>query len=209
MAKICFKSYCDKAPEKAESPYFTLRSKGAALVAGATYPARDSRSDIACRKVLEIGAESFIQRPSLGDVAVDTISTFINEGIYIYQEPGKAFLCSTALLYVLHGKARWVVSGNAVIYHFRDGRLVSKSAERKSPLFGERVRWNEKESPELDISHGANAFLLCSAAEDLEFPATLTEHGSPADLSPDEWAEAALSEFRGRRCSAAVVTLPL
>lgn len=209
MAKLYFKSYCDKVPEKAESPYFTLRRKGTALVAGVTYPTRDSRSDITCRKVLEISAESFIQRPSLSDVAVDTISTFINEGIYIYQERDKAFLCSTALLYVLHDKARWVVSGDAVIYHFRDGRFVSKSAERKSPLFGERVYWNEKEVPEFDLSYGVNAFLLCSAAEDLELPATLEEYGFLADFDTDKWAKVAFSEFCKKRCSAAVVVIRL
>lgn len=208
MAKLYFKGCCDRSLETAKDSYFALCSKGAAVTAGVTYPAKDSRSDIACRKVLEISKDCFIQRPSLKDIAIDTISTFINEGIYIFQEPDRAFLCNTALLYVLNGKARWVTAGNAVICHYVDGHLAKMADLHRSPLFGERIRWREKAAPEFDISHGVSSFVLCSAADDFDLTAALPEYISPSDLRPDIWAAAALSLFSGISCSAAAIVLP-
>lgn len=208
MAEICVKSYCSKPVSDTENPYFIFRKKGAALTAAVTYPTEISRSDMACGKVIEISTESFIQRPSLSDIAVSTISSFINDGIYIYQEPDKKFLCSSAICYVLKGKARFIVSGNAAVYHFRDGRLVNSLSGQKLPMFGEKLHWKEKADPEIDISQGENAFILCSAGENDVLPDSFSESVFRADMDAEKWADAAISYFKDRKCSAASVVFP-
>lgn len=206
MVKVKFKDCCDKVRGNDENPFFRLDAKGKALFCGVTYPTENSRSDIACKKALEIGADSFIRRPSLCDEAMDTISTFINEGIYIFQEADKRFLCSTAILYVFRGRARWVVSGNAGICHFRNGKLINRTEGSSIPLFGERVRWNADTEPEFDVSEGENAFLLYSAGADIDFKEKLSEIGQRGVI--DDPAGAIVSDFGSKSCSAAAFVLP-
>lgn len=188
--------------------YFSFQEKGAALTAAVTYPAKISRSDVACAKALEISTGSFIQRPSLSDTAVSTISSFINDGIYIYQEPDKKFLCSIAVCYALKGKARFIVSGNAAVYHFNNGQPVNSLNGRKLPMFGEKLHWKEKAGPESDISQGTNAFILCSADEDEALPDAFPETLFSPDMGAGEWTDATVSYFNGRKCTAAAIVLP-
>lgn len=206
MVKVKFKNCCDKVRGNDENPFFRLDAKGKSLFCGVTYPTKDSRSDIACKKALEISAESFIRRPSLCDEAMETISTFINQGIYIFQEADKRFLCSTAILYVFRGKARWVVSGNAGICHFRDGKLINRTEGSNISLFGERMRWNVETEPEFDVSEGENAFLLYSADLDIDFQEKLLEIERSGAL--DDQTGAIVSDFGSKFCCAAAFVLP-
>lgn len=211
MAKICVKNYCSKtdsgSASDGENIYFMFEQKGAAVTAAAAYPAGISRSGLACRKVLEISTESFIRRPSLSDIAVSTISSFINDGVFIYQEQDKKFLCSSAICYVYKEKARFIVSGNAAVYHFRDRQLVY-SLRGQGPMFGEKLHWKEKAEPEIDISQGENAFILCSADENDVLPVSFPEPLFLADMEAEECADAAVSYFKDRKCSAACMILP-
>lgn len=206
MVKVKFKNCCDKVRGNDENPFFRLDAKGKALFCGVTYPTEDSRSDIACKKALEISADSFIRRPSLCDEAMDTISTFINQGIYIFQEADKRFLCSTAILYAFRGRARWVASGNAGICHFRDGKLINRIEGNNIPLFGERMRWNVDAEPEFDVSEGENAFLLYSAGSSIDFKEKLLEIEQNGAL--DDQTGAIVSDFGSKSCSAAALVLP-
>lgn len=208
MTEIVVKHYCSREVSPDKNPYFSYEKKGAAVTMAAAYPASVSRSELACGKVLAISAESFIRRPSLADTAISTISSFINDGIYIYQERDKKFLCSSAICYVLKGKARFVVSGNAVAYHFRDGELVYSVTGRNIPMFGERLHWKETAEPEFDISHGTNALIVCSADDECRLPDAFPDTLHLPDMDGEQWADAAVSSFHSMKCSAAVLLLP-
>lgn len=208
MAEIYVKNYCSRKALPDGNPYFSYVKKGAAVTMAAAYPADISRSELACGKALEISTESFIRRPSLADTAVSTISSFINDGIYIYQEPGKKFLCSCAVCYVLKGRARFVVSGNAAAYHFCDGELVYTEIGKGIPMFGERLHWKEKAGPEFDIAHGTNALVLCSADDGCALPDGFSDTLFVPDMDCEQWADAAICFFNHMKCSAAVMVLP-
>lgn len=208
MAEIYVRNYCSRKVLPNGNPYFSYVKKGAAITMAAAYPADISRSELACGKALEINAESFIRRPSLADTAVGTISSFINDGIYIYQEPDKKFLCSCAIGYVLKGKARFVVSGNAAAYHFCDGELVHTEKGIGLPMFGERLHWKEKAGPEFEIAHGTNALVVCSADDGCALPDGFLDTLLVPDMDCEEWADAAIASFHNMKCSAAVMVLP-
>lgn len=202
MVKAKYKNYCDKASAESADSFFRLDARGKALFCGVAYPTKESRSDIACKKLLEIGAESFIRRPSVCDEAVDAISTFMNEGIYIFQEKEKQFLCSAAILFVFRGEARWIVSGNVGICHFRDGMPVKKAEGCHTPLFGARIRYEQTAEPAFDISRGENAFFLYSCAQREDLDAAMER---AADWRGEK---AMIAEVAGRHCSAAAIVLP-
>lgn len=208
MAEIYVKQYCSRETSNHVNPYFSYVKKGAAMTMAAAYPAEVSRSELACGKVLEISTESFIRRPSLADTAISTISSFVNDGVYIYQEPDKKFLCSSAVCYVLKQKARFVVSGNAAAYCFRDGKLVHSVSGRKLPMFGERLHWKEKAEPAFDISHGTNALIVCSAGDGCRLPGEFPDALSLSEPDCEQWADDVISSFYNMKCSAAVMVLP-
>lgn len=210
MVKVSFKNYCDKKTEERESSYFKLCSRGKAAACSVAYPTKESRSDAACERVVGVSVDSFLRRPSLCDEAINTISGFINEGVYILQEPDKSFLCSSASLYVLRGRARWIVSGNARVYHFCGAGHVNVSRESREPLFGEKVRFKPEAEPEFDVSYGTDIFLLCSGADHIQID-ELIKNIAPLDQETlnkselDEWMDAVISGFHASACSAAVL----
>lgn len=202
MVKAKYKNYCDKASMENTDTFFRLDMRGRAIFCGVAYPTKESRSDLACKKILEISAESFIRRPSVCDEAVDTISTFMNEGIYIFQEKEKQFLCSAAILFVFRGEARCIVSGDAGICHFRDGKLIRRITGDNIPLFGARIRWKHKAQPEFDISQGENAFLLYSGIQ--------TDASETILEQMEYWRgeDAVTADFDKQHCSVAALVLP-
>lgn len=209
MDKINVRKYCDKVYKSQIDPFFRLCVHGKAFFCGIAYPTEDSRSYAACEKALEIGSSSFLRRPSLCDEAVNTIAGFINEGLYALQDPGKPFFCNLAIIYGFRGKARWMVSGESVIYHFQDSRLIRQSAVCREPLLGKYVCWKETLEPEFDVSHSTNAFLLYSGTQQPIFPNQVT---GVNDILPsidgDVWMENVLSVFQGKACSVAAFVLP-
>lgn len=216
MDNVSYRNYCDKSDREQENLFFALGGQGKAAACGVAYPETGSFCHTACEKALQIGIRSFLRRPSLHGHALGTITDFINEGIYILQEPGKTTSCSFALLYALRGKARIVVSENAEIYHFQDGRLQDISQECKVPLPGRKMRQEHKTAPLLDVSRGNHGFLLCCGmqgkqrdqrAQDKGFHARLKDFSFPAISDADAWAELVVSACHGEPCSALAVVL--
>lgn len=174
------------------------------------YPTEESRSEVACEKLCSISTESFLRRPSLCDEAMETIAGFVNEGIYLYQEPNKVFLCSAAILYIFRGRARCIATGNSRVYHFRDGSLAEVSRGSGDILFGKNVRWKQKALPEFDLLLGTNIFLLCSGAENTDFDQIMRNLEQDSALAADEdaLAETLIRHFKEQKCSAAAIILP-
>lgn len=208
MDRVSYRNYCDKGGGKQENLFFAFGSRGRAAAFGVAYPEMGSICQTACEKVLKIGIGSFLQRPSLGDQAVSTITDFINEGIYILQEPRKEVFCSFAILYVLRDKARFIVSENAGIYHLQDGKMQEISRGYKTPLPGKKMRSGHKLAPAFDVSGGGNGFLLCSGMEDEGFQTKLENKVLPASANADAWAESVIEECYGEHGSALAFVLP-
>lgn len=125
--------------------FHVLEERNSILVSGTAYPAGDSRSGAACRRALEIAADSFLGRPSSSDVAVEAIAGFINDEIYRMQEKDKAFLCNLVMLYVFKGKTRVYTAGDSAALFYENGEL-------KNEWYGGGVSLGSKAEPELIYS---------------------------------------------------------
>lgn len=208
MDRVSLKNYCDKKAQG--NVYSSFSSRGKAIACSVAYPTGESRSDIACEKLCSISADCFLRRPSLCDEAMGAIAGFINEGIYLDQEPNKVFLCSAAILYIFRGRARCFATGNSRVYHFRDGRLTEVSRGNGVILFGKKVRWEQKAAPEFELLPEKNIFLLCSGAENTDFDKIMKdmEQDSALTAAEDVVPETLIEQFSGKKCSATAIILP-
>ncbi|MGN0643298.1 MAG: hypothetical protein ACI4JJ_09120 [Huintestinicola sp.] len=206
MADISIKHYSDYDCKDPENKLFGVGRRGAAAAFAAAYPTENSRGTAACERAVTVSTESFVQRPSMRDEAVETITGFINQGIYGIQEPGKTFFCSAAALYIFRRKARCVVSGNAKIYYFSDGKLRSVSEGNEDVLLGKRLNLHCKFDPPFELSGGVNSFLLVSGGDSADIDISPIEG---AEISyAEELTEKLLPELKKQGCSALAVVLP-
>lgn len=208
MADISIKHYSRYDCKSPENVLFGVRRRGAASAFAAAYPADNSRGTSACERAVTVGTESFVQRPSMRDEAVEAITGFVNEGIYGMQEPGKSIFCSTAALYIFRNKARWAVTGNAKIYYFSDGKLQSVSAGNEDVTLGKRLNLHCKFEPAFDLQKGVNSFLIISGADNIAPDISVLENGLAASSDAEEWVGRISSELEKQRCSALAVILP-
>ena len=206
MRKISFRSYSKL--ENGEYRCFLAEQRGKAAYCGAAYPTSESRSAIACEKAIEISCDSFLRRPSLADLAMKTIAGFVNEGVYILQDPEKQFRCAAAFLYIYKGAARVSVSGNSIVFHFKDGVLQRSYYEPTSNPVGKSLRRENAASPEFDVSSGINAFLLCSGEESLDMETLFAKSLLEAAPKDETWADAVITDIRNHPCTAGVIILP-
>lgn len=206
MQKISSKSYSD-IPQT-EHACFSLLEKGKAVFIGAAYPTADSRSAAACPKALEICGDSFLRRPALMDVAMTNILSFINEGIFIMQDPEKHFRCGAAFLFLCKGAGRVVTAGNAAVYHYQDNQLKARYRSPGNKPLGSGLRNLYEASETFDVSASANSFLLLCGEEELDLetlvPGSLLDPG----LTDEAWADQLMDAVRGRKCTAGAVILP-
>lgn len=171
MPKISHQCLCDYSGESPDR-FYRLLAKGGAIACAAAYPTKESFGASGCEKAVTVSTESFLHRPSMSDKAPPAISGFVNEAVYALQEPRKTFLCSTAILYILNGQFRCILSGNAKLLHFNGGNLINAFDGGNNPLFGKQLRSEFSSSDVISLPRGANAFLLYSGYDDIDFDAS-------------------------------------
>ncbi|MGN1136548.1 MAG: hypothetical protein ACI4SF_10050 [Oscillospiraceae bacterium] len=184
-----------------------IRGRSAAFAAA--HPTPDSRSDIACEKILRVMGESFLGRPSLCDEAMETISDFANRNVFAVQEPYKTFLADAAVLFIHKGKARCVLSGNSRVYYLSDGKASDICEAKNYLLFGKKARFKEDIPPEFTLSGKINAFAVVCGTGDIDIDKNQLENSFEGVSNADEWAERLISDhFGDRRLSIMTVILP-
>lgn len=208
MADISVMHYSSYDCSDPENKLFGVRRRGAASAFAAAYPADDSIVISACERAVNVSTNSFVQRPSMRDEAVEAITGFVNEGIYGMQAPGKTVFCSTAALYIFRKQARWAVSGNAKIYYFSDGKLQSVSAGNEDVILGKRLNLHCKYEPPFELQKGSNSFLIISAADKIDPDISVLERELASSSDAAEWVEKISSELKKQRCTALAVILP-
>lgn len=206
MQRISYKNYSD-IPDT-EHSCFSLLEKGKAVFCGAAYPTGDSRTAAACPKALEICSESFLRRPALMDVAMTNILSFINEGIFIMQDPEKHFRCGAAFLFLCKGAGRVVTAGNAMVLHYQDNQLKASYRHPGNPALGTGLHNTYEASEEFDVSAGANGFLLLCGEEGLDLETLIPEDLRKPSLVDEAWSDRIMDAVRGRKCTAGAVIFP-
>lgn len=226
MPKLNPRHYCDREEYEPEYTFFQCMEKGKAVFCGLGYPTMDSRSAMAVGKLLEISGGSFLRRPAVMDEAMEMIAQFMNEGLYGMQEADKQFLASVAILYLWQGMVRPCISGNARIYHYRNGQLQGElPREAEDPLFGETLRRKEHPGPAIDLTGASHQFLLIAASDQYSLDEVLTGERLAAPLAEaqggnggnggnggagvaPEWVDGVFESFQGQPVSLAFLDLP-
>lgn len=185
MPKISHQCLCDYSGESLDR-FYRLLANGGAIACAAAYPTKESFGASGCEKAVTVATETFMRRPSMTDKAPPAISGFINEAVYSIQSPGRLFFCSTAILYIVNGQFRCILSGTAKLLHFNGGNLISTFDGGSNPLFGKQLRTEFSSSDVISLPHGVNAFLLYSGYDDVNFDtAALGEAMQSADA--EQW----------------------
>ncbi|MGN0675272.1 MAG: hypothetical protein ACI4KG_05940 [Oscillospiraceae bacterium] len=163
--------------------------RGSSAVFAAAHPTSDSRSGIACEKILRVMADSFLGRPSLCDEAMNTLSDFANKSVFALQEPYKTFMADSGVLFIRKGKARCVLSGNSRVYFISDGKASAVCEAKDYLLFGKKSRFKEDIPPEFSLSGRVNAFAIICGTGNADLELQQLESSFDGASSADEWAE--------------------
>ena len=206
MPKVKYKNYCDKSSD--EGVFFSLEEKGKAAYCGVSYPTVNSRSAVACERALSISGDSFLRRPSLRNEAMETISHFMSEGIYILQEPEKEFLCSTAIMYLFKGQARFFIAGSACACHFYQGKLLKTIQAADSPFVGQTLKRKDHIEEAISVEDGQHTFLLCSISDSFTLEDFLQKTGLSEGALLEECKDKLFSVPEIKACSVALIEIP-
>lgn len=189
MPKISHQCLCDYSGESLDR-FYRLQAKGGAIACALAYPSKESFGASGCEKAVSIATDAFVHRPSMSDKAPPAITGFLNEALYIIQEPRKLLFCNAAMLYVLNGQFRCILSGTAKLWHFNGGELVNTFDGSANPLFGKHLKPEFTYPEVVNLPRGVNAFLLwCGHEEPALDTAAL---GKAADTAADaeQWLSA-------------------
>lgn len=167
MPKISHQCLCDYNGESLDR-FFRLQAKGGAVACALAYPTKESFGASGCEKAVTVATETFMRRPSMSDKAPPAISGFINDALYRIQDPHKLMFCSTAVLYIVNGQFRCILSGAAKLLHFNGGELKNTFDGGDNPLFGKHLNADFTSSQVIELPHGTNAFLLHCGCEDAD-----------------------------------------
>lgn len=188
IARYYVNNLCENDFENGNMCFYSAMRGGTAVFAAA-HPTADSRSGIACEKILTVMAESFLRRPSLCDNAANTLISFANKSVFALQEPYKTFLADAAVLFIHKGRARFVLSGNSRVYCLCDGKTGVMSGKRDYALFGKSLRYKEEIPLEFPLSGGTNAFAVVCGTGNVDFDAEQLESSFAGISRAEEWAE--------------------
>lgn len=187
MPRISHQCLCDYNNESAENRFYKLTEKGGTIACACAFPTKESRGAAACEKTVTISTDSFIRRPALIDMAMEAISGFVNEAVYSLQEPQKRFLCSSAILFIHKGRYRCILSGNAQLWHFCNGRAVKCFTADDAPLFGVSLKSRFSSTDSEELPKGENAFLLYSGYDLSDFDTDTITSALNGAQSAEEW----------------------
>lgn len=114
-----------------------------------------------------ICADSFLRRPSLKDVAMETIGVFMNNAVLARHRPvyGQEDRFDAAALFLFKDQARALLSGTAGIFMFSDGELFWHSASKRYPDLGISPAYRTEAEPVFDLPRDVReraAVLICS-----------------------------------------------
>ena len=112
-------------------------------------------------EVMDVCISSFLKRPTTNLRAINVISNFINNIIYLKQKPGNASLCTASFLFISNGKMNCNVSGAGnVLYFTEDEVKVFDNANNQE--LGMKPSYVLEVNNEHKLHKKSNAFLLCT-----------------------------------------------
>lgn len=157
------------------------------IIATTTERGTDEDTESSSRVTRSI-VDNYMHRPSVDDRAVRALATMANNDLTMMSvEDEEPPLCDASFIFISHNKARFLLSGDSVAYHFEDGRLVHRSRSEGAPIMGSGPHYNPRMEDVFDIGQNKNAFLSASPALARAVSDQQIEEALRASESPKDW----------------------
>lgn len=158
-------------------------------------------------RVAEIGAKSFLRRPSMKAQAIRMICSFMNNIVLSTRRPTMDYTYHACALFVFKNKAVWWGSGDVNAVLICDGEPVFVSKPQTYPFLGFSPAYAPKELEEIELKKGEYAlFMSAGKAPDNEQIQTICALLKKSQ-TPQEWLEAVRMEYEDSFSSALSVFL--
>lgn len=157
-------------------------------------------------QVMNVCIDSFMKRPSTKRFALNVISNFVNNIVYMKKKPGNPLPYTAALLFLSGGKANCNVSGKGnVLYFSEDETKIFNNANIQD--LGVKTSYVLEVNNEFKLQKGTNSFLLCTDE--------LLEQIEPDEIkrllqeseSPNEWMDKIIGSCENKDVSAMALIL--
>lgn len=171
----------------------------------------DSRDPLTGEKAAAVCVDSFLHRPSLKPVALQTILGFVNNIVMARGKPGENLSFDAAAYFIFKDQAAWVVSGTAALLMFVDGRLTRKSSAKRYPCLGVTPSYQAEAESVFSMPQGCReriAVLMCAGVSSDALDAELLERELANAEGPEAWLEAAMSQVLPPEGTALAAFLP-
>ncbi|MCR4791202.1 MAG: hypothetical protein K5871_00470 [Lachnospiraceae bacterium] len=154
--------------------------------------------------------DSQMMRPSLADIALDTISKMANnELLMIHPERREDNSVDAAVVMIRKNKARFFISGVSAAYHFSGGKLLHRSESGEAPAIGKTPRFDPRLEKAFDLGRGENIFLTADRALSESISDDKLEQMAASLAGPEEFMDALIKEMGPERSfSAGIAFLP-
>ena len=147
----------------------------------------DEDTDIGSRVTRSI-IDNFLRRPSLEDYALTTIATMAsNDLAMLHASDEVPLLCDAAFVLMDRNRARFLISGGSVAYHFENGVLAHQSEPAESSIIGSGPRYQPHLDPVFQLNNEKNAFLTASRALAEKLTRENLEETLNASETPEDW----------------------
>ncbi len=113
-------------------------------------------------RIADICTRSFLKRPALQEGALVSISSFMNNAIFVKNTPGNVYKCDAAFLMLVKSHFRWLISGTSRVLYFADKKFKAQSEPKEYPRIGIQPSYNPEMSEVIKLEKAENAFFLCS-----------------------------------------------
>ncbi len=139
--------------------------------------------------ILRICTDSFLKRPSLNEIAMNAIASFMNNAAFPIQRPEKIVMIDSAALFCVDDKIRSMTFGTARVLYFADGKLAYESPKRECPRLGLEAVISPDYSDVIELVKGANAVLECSKSVTDTLSVGQIEELLASSSSSEEWMQ--------------------
>ena len=140
-------------------------------------------------KAAKVCVDSFLRRPSVKPVALETICGFVNDAVLSGRGPSPQFTFA-ASIFMIHGtNMAWAISGNSAVMLFSDGKLERYAVGEPYPCFGSSPTYKPDIQQAFQPVRGEKALFLCSGRLLKTIRTGSVEKALQQSNGPKDWNE--------------------
>lgn len=148
----------------------------------------DPRTDAEAARLC---VESYVRRPSVKPVAVETICGFMNNIVLARRPPDPEYGYHAAMFFIFKNEAVWAISGDAAALVFVDRHLTRASDRKLYPMLGSSPAFRIESGEAFTLPRGDLSLFLCTGAVlDQAGGAAGIEEALAGAETPGDWMKA-------------------